>query len=107
MLEELSDLDEERLTTLDVLMRQKERVAKAYNNKVKPKKFIMGDWVWKVILPMDINDRTLGKWSPNWEGPFKILQVFTNNAYEVEELTLEGQVMRINDKYLKQYRPIL
>ena len=43
MLDELSDLDEERLATLDVLMRQKERVAKAYNNKVKPKKFIMGD----------------------------------------------------------------
>lgn len=35
MLDELSDLGEERLSALDVLMRQKERVAKAYNKKVK------------------------------------------------------------------------
>ena len=35
MVDELSDLDEERLPALNVLMRQKERVAKAYNKKVK------------------------------------------------------------------------
>jgi len=33
MLDELVDLDEERLTTLEVLAKQKERVAKAYNKK--------------------------------------------------------------------------
>lgn len=31
MMDELVDLDEERLTDLDVLIRQKERVDKAYN----------------------------------------------------------------------------
>jgi hypothetical protein len=35
ILDELVDLDEERLMTLEVLMKQKERVAKAYNKKVK------------------------------------------------------------------------
>lgn len=39
--------------------------------------------------------------------PFKILQAYMNNAYEVEELTPEGQILQINGKYLKQYRPIL
>lgn len=43
----------------------------------------------------------------NWEGPFKILQAYSNNAYEVEELTPEGRTLRINGKYLKQYRATL
>lgn len=51
---------------------------------------MLRDLVWKVILPMDKKDRTLGKWSLNWEEPFRIMQAFTNNAYEVEELTPEG-----------------
>lgn len=66
MFDELSDLDEERLVALNVLMRQKERVDMAYNKKVKSKNFNLGDLLWKVILPMDKKDRTLGKWSPNW-----------------------------------------
>lgn len=87
MLDGMVDLDEERLATLEVLIRQKERVARAYNKKLKAKKLLVGDLVWKVILPMDRRDKTLGRWSPNWEGPFRIIQAFSNNAYEIEELT--------------------
>ena len=35
VLDELVDLDEERLKALDVLMRQNERITKFYNKKVK------------------------------------------------------------------------
>jgi len=86
MLDELVDLDEERLTALDVLLRQKERVAKAYNKKVKSKSFNVGDLVWKVLLPMEKKDKVLGIWSPNWEGSFEVIHVFSNGAYEIEEL---------------------
>ncbi|WJX12138.1 hypothetical protein P8452_02667 [Trifolium repens] len=65
MLDELVDLDEERVKALEMLTQQKERVAKAYNKKVKSKTFSVGNLVWKVILPMDKKDRVLGKWSPN------------------------------------------
>ena len=65
ILDELVDLDEERLMALDILTRQKERVAKAYNKKVKSKLFAQGDLVFKVILPMDKKNRVLGKWSPS------------------------------------------
>jgi len=64
MSDKMADLDEERLMALEVLLRQKERVAKAYNKKVKPKSFNIGDLIWKVPLPMDKNDMVLGKWSP-------------------------------------------
>jgi hypothetical protein len=107
VLDVLVELDEERLRALDVLTRQKERIAKFYNKKVKPKTFAINDVVWKVILPMDKRDQILGKWSYNWEGPWKILKIFSNNAYEVEELADDNRIMRINGKYLKKYRPLL
>jgi len=44
ILDELVDLYEERLTTLEVLTKQKEGVAKAYNKKVKSKLFAQGDF---------------------------------------------------------------
>ncbi|XP_039683800.1 uncharacterized protein [Medicago truncatula] len=107
VMDELIDLNEERLTALEVLARQKERVAKVYNKKVKSKLFTQGYLVWKVILPMDKKDRVLGKWSPSWEGPWQILRVFSNNAYEIEELNEDRRILRINGKYLKKYKPTL
>ena len=55
-------------------------------------------------MPIGAKDRELGKWSPNWEGPFKVHQVLLENAYWLEE----GPHKRlINGKYLKKYFPIM
>ena len=107
MLDELVDLDEERLRALDLLRIQKKRVEDSYNKKVKPKAFSPEELVWKVILPMDRKDRSMGKWSPKWEGPFKIIQTFSGGAYEVEELSEDKRLLRVNGKYLKKYKPML
>ena len=107
MLDELVDLDEERLRALDLLRLQKKRVEKSYNKTVKPKTFMHEDLVWKVILPMDRKNRNMGKWSPKWEGPFKIIQTLSGGAYEVEELNEDQRLLRVNGKYLKKYRPAL
>ncbi|XP_050885541.1 uncharacterized protein LOC127091062 [Lathyrus oleraceus] len=71
MLDELVDLDEERLSALELLKRQKKRVETSYNKRVKVKSFSTGDLVCKVILPMDRKDRAFRKWSPKWEGHFQ------------------------------------
>lgn len=84
MLDELVDLDEKRLEALELLRRQKKRVEKAYNKKVKGKSFSMNDFVWKVILPMDRKSMMLGKWSPKWEGPFQVIQCFSNGHMELK-----------------------
>jgi len=107
ILDEVVDLDEERLMALEVLTKQKERVAKAYNKKVKSKFFAQGDLVWKVILPMDKKNQALGKWSPSWEGPWDILRVFSNNAYEIKELNDDQRILRVTGKYLRKYKPLL
>ncbi|KEH16357.1 hypothetical protein MTR_0217s0080 [Medicago truncatula] len=47
---------------------------------------------------MDKKDATLGKWTPGWEGPWNILRVLFNNAYEIEELNDDNRIMRKNGK---------
>ncbi|XP_058746024.1 uncharacterized protein LOC131618885 [Vicia villosa] len=107
MMIELTELDEERLLVLEVLRRQKERVARAYNKRVKGKTFVINNLLWKVILPMDKKNKALGKWSPHWEGLFRILKEFSNNAYEVEELEEDRRILKVNGKYLKKYKPFM
>lgn len=94
--DELVDLDEERLDAMEMQARQKECVAKVYNSKVRVKTFTVDDYVWKVILPMDRRDRTLGEWSPKWERPFLLIRTFTNNAYEIKEHGMDKRVLRVN-----------
>jgi hypothetical protein len=61
--------------------------------------------VWKTILPLGSMDNKFGKWSPNWEGPYRIISNALGNSYFVE--TLEGQKLAkaLNGKYLRRYYP--
>ena len=55
-------------------------------------------------LPIGSKDNKFGKWSPNWEGPYRIKRCAPGNAYILE--TLKGKDGRaINGKYLKKYYP--
>ena len=65
MMNELVDFDDERLHALEILRKQKEIIARAYNKRVRGKVFSNADLVWKVILPMDRKNKLLGKWSPH------------------------------------------
>ena len=83
---------------LNTLLRQKERIARSYNKKVKHKTFKIDELVWKVILPKDRKDRVMGKWSPNWEGPFRVTRVFDNNVYQSREVGEDKRLLNINGK---------
>ena len=93
------------LSALNAIERDKLRVARAYNKKVNLKNFQVGDLVWKVILPIGSRDRKFGKWSPSWEGPFRITRVVPRNSYLVE--SIQGILLprALNGKYLKKYHP--
>lgn len=94
ILDQLVELDEERITTLDIIVSQEERVANSYNKKIKQKMFLASNLVWKVILLVDQKDINFGKWTPNQEGPFK---TFSNNAYEIDELTPKRRTLTISN----------
>jgi hypothetical protein len=105
MMDEIDDLPEGRLKALHEIKKEKLKVAKAYNKRVKEKSFQVGDLVWKTILHLGSRDNKFGKWSPSWEGPYTVVRVVPGNAYFVE--TLEGQALpkALNGKYLKKYHP--
>ena len=106
MIDNLEDLSCLRLRALECIEGNKLRVAKYYNKKVKFKQFSEGDLVWKVKLPIGSKDSEFGKWSPNWEGPYRIKRCVPGNAYILETLKGEEEFGRaINRKYLKKYYP--
>ena len=97
----LENMDEERLRALTIMIAQKKRIFKLYNKRIK-KKFKASELVWKVILPPRTKDRELGKWSPSWEGAFRIHQVLDGNDYWLESLDGIPHKIFINGKYLKK-----
>ena len=68
----IEDLVSHQLKALINVEANKARVARWYDKKVKVKKFAQGDLVCKLILPIGSKDSKFGKWSPTWEGLYKI-----------------------------------
>jgi hypothetical protein len=105
MMDELEDLHMIRLRALENIEKNKMRVSKYYKKKVKVKQFAEGDMVWKVLLPIGTKYSTFGKWSPNWEGPFRVVRCTPGNAYILKTLLGEEFTAAINRRYLKKYYP--
>ena len=74
------------MKALKEIEKDKLRVARAYNKKVKDKSFQVGDLVWKTILPLGMKSNKFGKWSPSWEGPYRVVNVIFGNSYMMEML---------------------
>ena len=65
MMDNIDEVADKRLVALQAIEKEKLRVAKTYNKKVRLKEFQVGDLVWKTILPIGSRSRKFGKWSPN------------------------------------------
>jgi hypothetical protein len=105
MMNKLEDLHMIRLKALENIKKNKMRVAKYYNKKVKVKQFAEGDLVWKALLWIGTKYSTFGKWSLNWEGPFRVVRCTPGNAYILKTLLGEEFTAAINRRYLKKYYP--
>ena len=81
MMDNIDEVSDKRLQALKKIEKDKLRVASAYNKKVRPKSFQVGELVWKTILPLGTKSNKFGKWSPCWEG------------------------RALNGRYLKKYYP--
>ncbi|KAK1666654.1 hypothetical protein QYE76_054813 [Lolium multiflorum] len=105
MSDSIEDATELRLWSLEKIKENKAKVARAYNKKVKPKEFQVGDLVWEAVLPLGTKDKVYGKWSPNWHGPYKVDQVLKGNAYMLEQLDGVKFPVAVNGQHLKKYFP--
>jgi hypothetical protein len=88
MMDRIDDVLESRFKAVRKIEEEKIRSTKVYNKRVKEKSFQIGNLVWKTILPLGTRNNKFGKWSPSWEGPYKVVGIVPTNAYFVE--TLEG-----------------
>jgi hypothetical protein len=104
MLDRLDKVSDERVKALGEIERDKLRVAKAYN-KSQGKSFQVGDLIWKMILPIGPRSKKFEKWSPNWEGPYRIEEVIPRNSYMVQSVQGNSLPRALNGKYLKKYYP--
>jgi hypothetical protein len=61
--------------------------------------------VWKTILPIGSRSNKFGKWSPSWEGPYKVVKICSGNSYMVETLQGHRPPRALNGRYLKIFHP--
>jgi hypothetical protein len=105
MMDNIDEVTDKRVTALGEIEKDRIMVAKAYNKKVNAKSFQVGDLVWKTILSLRSKDRKFGKWSPSWEGPYRVTQVMSSNAYLFQTLKGKDLPKALNGRFLKQYHP--
>ena len=104
-MDNIDEVTDTRLRTLKEIEKDKLRVARAYNKKLREKKFQVGELVWKTILPLGTKSNKFGKWSPSWKGPYKIIKVVFDNSYMVETMQGGHLPRALNGRYLKKYYP--
>jgi transposase InsO family protein len=92
MNDNIKDLTELRLWSLERIRENKAKVAHAYNKKVKLKEFHVRDLVWEAVLPLGTKDVAYGK-------------VLPGNAYMLEELDGVKFLVVVNGLHLKKYFP--
>jgi hypothetical protein len=80
MMDNIDAVTDVRLKAFKEIEKDKARVTRAYNKKVKSKSFQVGELVWKTILSIGSKSNQFGKWSPNWEGPYKVIKVIYGNS---------------------------
>jgi hypothetical protein len=105
MMDKIDKAPESRLKALEEIETEKVKISKAYNKRVVGKSFQVGDLVWKMILPLGNQCGKFCRWSPSWEGPFRVIRVVSGNAYFVEDLEGHSLSKALNGKYLKHYYP--
>ena len=103
MMDTIDEVSDKWLQALKEIEKDKFRVARAYNKKVRAKKFQFGELVWKTILPLGMKSNKLCKWSSSWEGPYKIIKVIFGSSYMVETIQGERLPRALNGRYLKKY----
>ncbi|KAM1620295.1 hypothetical protein ACFXTN_017282 [Malus domestica] len=103
-LQELEALDETRLEAQQHLECYQARLSKAFNKKVFPRSFQMGDLVLSLRRPIITTHKTKSKFTSKWDGPYVIQEVYTNGAYLI--MAKDGlKIGPINGRFLKRYYP--
>jgi hypothetical protein len=79
-MDNIDEVTDKHSEALEAIEKDKRRVARAYSNK-------------------------FGKWSPSWEGPYKVVRVCSGNSYMRESLQGHQLPRAFNGRYMKKFYP--
>ncbi|XP_070001991.1 uncharacterized protein [Nicotiana sylvestris] len=99
--EKLALIDEKRMNVVCHGQLYQNRMSRAFNKRVKPRKFTPGQLVLKKIFPYQ--DEAKGKFSPNWQGLYMVHRVLTGGALILAEMDGEVWSKPINADAVKRY----
>ncbi|XP_059310446.1 uncharacterized protein LOC132061813 [Lycium ferocissimum] len=99
--EQLMLIDEKRMNAVCHGQLYQNRMAKAFNKKVRPRQFKSGQLVLKRIFPHQ--NEAKGKFAPNWQGSYMVHRVLTGGALILAEMDGEVWPKAINADAVKRY----
>ena len=79
-----------------------QRLTNLYNRHVKPRAFRTGDLVLRKVFE-NTADPAVGKFQPNWEGPYIIVRVGVTRSYALNKLDGTSVPRMWNAIHLKRY----
>jgi len=77
------------------------RVKNAFDKRVCPRKFNVGDLVLKKVSQAQKDHR--GKWAPNYEGPFFVKKAFSGGALLLMNMDDKKLPSLMNSNIVKRY----
>ncbi|XP_070029046.1 uncharacterized protein [Nicotiana sylvestris] len=78
-----------------------QRMARAYNKKVRPRNFEVGQLVLRRILPH--HQEAKGKFAPNWKGPYIIRKILPRGALYLGDIEGNDPETAVNANAVKRY----
>jgi hypothetical protein len=107
MLERLDEVSDERVKALGEIERDKLRVARPYNKRVKEICFKSEILFGRQFCLLGLGATRSGSDHQNWEGSYRIEKVISRNSYMVQSIQGTSLPRALNGKYLKMYYPIV
>ncbi|XP_070014664.1 uncharacterized protein [Nicotiana sylvestris] len=99
--EQLALIDEKKMNAICHGQLYQNRMSRAFNKRVKPRQFALGQLVLKKIFPHQ--DKAKGKFSPKWQGPYMVHSVLIGGAFILTKMDREIWPKPINSDAVKRY----
>ena len=94
--------DEQREAATIRITSYQRRLVNSYNKRVKPLVFWPGDLVLRKIFK-NTADPTAGKFQPNWEGPYVVMQAGEIGSYAIDKMDGTPVPRMWNAMHLRRY----
>ncbi|XP_055824287.1 uncharacterized protein LOC129892752 [Solanum dulcamara] len=100
-IEHLALIDEKRMAIVYHGQLYQQRMFHAFNKRVRPRTFEVGQLVLKCIFPYQ--NEYKGKFAPNWQGPYMVRKVLSGGALILSEMDGQEWSKPINSDAVKRY----